>query len=74
MVIQSFWLDLMPAYLLLILVVVWSISEWIIDRSVSAQSRRPIGEGDSDETPNFYVIQGGRDDWHKFIPQDEEAS
>ena len=75
MVIQSFWLDLMPAYLLLISVAIFSIGEWIIGRSVSAESRRLNDEGGLGETPKFYVIKGGRDDdWHKFIFRDEEAS
>lgn len=75
MVIQSFWLDLWPAYWMLILLVLWSISGWAIERSVSAQSQRLNDEEDSGENPKLYVIKGGRDDdWYKFIALDEEAS
>ena len=74
MVIPSFWLDLWPACLMLILLVLWFIGERAIERSVSAQSRRLNDEGDSGENLELYVIKGGRDDdWHKFIFLDEEA-
>ena len=75
MVTPTFWFDLWPAALMLVLLVVWGIGQWAIERSVSAQLRRLNDEEDSGETPKLYVIKGGRQgDWHKFISLDEEAS
>lgn len=82
MVIQSFWLDLMPAYFLLFILMVWTISEWLIDKTVKKISNcdKEAPEDDYKE-PVFHVISGSSSnhkdkDWHKFIfqGQDEEAS
>lgn len=78
MVIQSFWLDLWSACLMLIFLVIWSISEWAMERSVSAQSQPDLpSDPDRNEDPVLYVIPGGNHcdkNWHKFIALDEEAS
>ena len=68
MAIPTFLVDMIPAYLMLLAVAIFSIIGWNQERSLSRQSQYLTDEEDSVESPKFYVIQGDRsNDFRKFI-------